>query len=326
MAESSAERLLALIEDILDFSKIEARKVEIRHEPFDLRGWVEKAVAMFRLQAQQKGLDLRVEIDPEVPETIVGDPDRLAQVLTNLIGNAVKFTDSGGVTVRVRAGSGALEIAVADTGMGIPADRRDRLFHSFSQVDASHTRRFGGTGLGLAISKGLVELMGGEIGVESEEGRGSVFSFSLPLAVPLPAANGSPESGTVRPGGHDGGRILLAEDDPMVSELISLILRKRGWEVETAACGRQVLERWEEGGFDLVLMDVQMPTMDGFQATRIIREREPAGQHVPIIALTAHARRENQEQCLAAGMDGWLTKPVSMHQLYAAVEEQLGRR
>ena len=326
MAETSAGRLLALIEDILDFSRIEARRLEIVHESFDLRAALEIAISLFRGDAREKGIALNSEIAPEVPATVVGDPDRLAQVLTNLVGNAVKFTERGEVTVAVGMASEELEFSVRDTGIGIPDDKLDSIFESFSQVDPSRTRRFGGTGLGLAICRGLVELMGGAIRTQSVQGRGSVFSFTVPLAVPRhpPAEKGTQEAAK-EPAGRNGARILLAEDDPMVRDLIGMILRKKGWEVESVPCGRQAVERWEAADFDLILMDVQMPSMDGLEAARTIRsmEEQRDAEHVPIIALTAHARREDREEALAAGMDAWITKPVTMAKLYGAVEEQL---
>ncbi len=327
MAETSAGRLLGLIEDILDFSRIEARRMEIAHEPFEVRAAVEAALSLFRRKAAEKGVALRCEIAADVPSAIVGDDDRLAQVLINLVGNAVKFTERGEIAVAAAVREGALEFAVRDTGIGIPGEKLELIFDSFSQVDPSRTRRYGGTGLGLAISRGLVELMGGRLRGESTQGEGSVFSFTLPLAVPLEASEPAGDPPAEAPAAETRElRILLAEDDPMVRELIEMILRNRGWTVESVACGQKALAQWEKGGFDLILMDVQMPTMDGLSAAREIRAREGAngGPHVPIIALTAHARREDRDEALAAGMDAWLPKPVSMERLYAEVEARVG--
>ncbi len=328
MAETSAERLLAIIDDILDFSRIEARRLEIAHEPFDLRASAEAALLLFRRKASEKGLELRLDIAADVPEAVIGDEDRLAQVLINLVGNAVKFTARGEVAVGVEMREAMLHFAVRDTGIGIPQDKLDLIFDSFSQVDPSRTRRYGGTGLGLAISRGLVELMGGTLRGESVEGKGSVFTFTVPLAVPLRpvAADPAPDkeaAATTR----DDLKILLAEDDPMVRELIEMILRQRAWKVTSVPCGREAVAHWENHHFDLILMDVQMPTMDGLSAVREIRTREGAneGRHVPIIALTAHARREDRDEALAAGMDDWLPKPVSRERLYAVVEEHLAK-
>lgn len=333
MVQTSAESLLTLIDDILDFSKIEARKLTVEETDFELFPWLEKFLQGFRLKAEQKGVRLELRTAPGVPEKVIGDPDRLGQVLTNLVGNAVKFTEEGKVCVSVEpdrhegAGSQTVRFSVRDTGIGIPADSFDRLFLSFSQIDHARTRKYGGTGLGLAISKGLVELMGGAISVESEEGRGSLFSFTLPLL----CAQGSDSDHfpTSLPGSTAPlrpARILLAEDDPMVREILEKILRRRNWEVTTAACGHGVVETMASESFDLVLMDVQMPGMDGFSATRLIRERESErGVHTPILALTAHAQQNDRDRCLAAGMDGYISKPVSMERLFQVVEEHLGR-
>ncbi len=338
MAQTSAESLLRLIEDILDLSKIEARKMEFDRTPFELRPWVEEAIRMLSLKAEGRGLPLTLDIAPEAPQIVIGDPDRLRQVLVNLVENAIKFTERGEVAVRVEpedgseaAGRAPVRFSVRDTGIGIPEGKMGLLFRSFSQADSSHTRRFGGTGLGLALSKRLVEGMGGWIGVESQEGKGSIFSFVLPFARPVeqevgpgrPASGKRPSSAPQQP---VSAHILLAEDDPLVCHLIELILRKRGWEVVGVVNGEEALHRWEREDFDLILMDVQMPTMDGYAATRKIREQEDrSGTHTPIIALTAHAREEDRRRCLDAGMDAFLSKPVVTENLYAAVEGFIGR-
>jgi PAS domain S-box-containing protein len=331
MAQTSAESLLRLIEDILDLSKIEARKMEFDRTPFDPRQWVGDAVRMLSLKAEEKGLKLSLKIAPATPQILIGDPDRLRQVLFNLIENAIKFTDVGEVEVGMEPENGlgeqdkaVVRFFVRDTGIGIPKGKMDRLFRSFSQVDSSHTRRFGGTGLGLALSRRLVEGMGGRIWIESEEGKGSLFSFVLPFALPAEEKSGQPEpsEGEFHPASQPiPANILLAEDDPAVCHLIELSLRKRGWIVVGAADGEEALGRWEGETFDLILMDVQMPKMDGFTATRKIRERESrTGSHIPIVALTAHAREEDRRKCLEAGMDAFLAKPVRTEDLYAAVE------
>jgi signal transduction histidine kinase/ActR/RegA family two-component response regulator len=325
MADQSAQRLLSLIDDILDFSRIEARKVDVDEEPVDLRECVRRAVDMFILAAREKNLRLETEISSAVPDIVICDPTRLGQILTNLIGNAVKFTHEGGVHVQVRTRGDFLEFSVVDTGIGIPEEKRDLLFESFTQVDSSFTREFGGTGLGLAISKGLVDLMGGEIHVRSLEGKGSVFTF----VIPLKKAEAQPETPDEPPRKDSGkevpaARILLAEDDPMIRDTITLMLAQRGWETETAETGRDAVGKWERGNFDLVLMDLQMPEMNGLEATRAIREKEAGGErHTCIIALTAHARREIREDCLNAGMDRVLTKPVQLNDLYSAIADCL---
>jgi CheY-like chemotaxis protein len=280
---------------------------------------------MFALSAQKKNLRLKSDVGPDVPPIVVGDPHKLGQVLTNLVGNAVKFTDQGEVRVTVQLRGGLLECAVADTGIGIPEEKRHLLFQSFSQVDASFHRRYGGSGLGLAISKGLVELMGGRIEVRSRKGGGSIFTFTLPLKTTdnrslLPQEALQEATGEASP----VARILLAEDEPMIRELITLLLARRGWHVETAESGRCAIEKWEKGKFDIVFMDLQMPEIDGLEATKAIREREAAEVgRTCIIGLTGHAQRELRDECLKAGMDEVLTKPVQMNDLYSAVESCL---
>ena len=325
MADQSAKRLRSLIDDILDFSRIEARKIDLLQEPFDLRQCVGEAAGIFTLTAQEKGIRLATDISADAPLMVVGDSGRLCQVLINLIGNAVKFTPAGEIRIGVRPRGDLLEFTVADTGIGIPTEKCDLIFESFSQADASFTRNFGGTGLGLAISRGLIKLMGGEISVKSEEGEGSVFIFTLPLQSAekkisgqentLPAADEKPAT---------TARILLAEDEPMIREIITFTLAQHGWEAEVAETGREAVEKWKDGNFHLILMDLQMPEMDGLEATRAIRDREENGEkHTCIIGLTAHARREILDECLQAGMDQVLTKPLQMKDLYAVVQDCL---
>jgi PAS domain S-box-containing protein len=328
MADQSAKRLRSLIDDILDFSRIEARKVEIEAVPFDLRTCLREAVEMFALPALEKDIRLETEMAAEIPGTVVGDPDRLGQVLINLIGNAIKFTPQGEVRVGVRRRGDLLEFSVADTGIGIPDEKQRLLFQSFSQVDASLTRKYGGTGLGLAISKGLVELMGGEISVKSREQEGSLFTFTLPLKTVEEsrlAPAGAPPG--VPAGPQTSARILLAEDDPMIREMLTMMLARKRYHVDTAVNGQESLAKWAAEDFDIILMDLQMPKMSGMEATMAIRQREAAeNRHTCIIGLTAHARREIREDCLAAGMDDVLTKPVRMSVLYSMIESFLPSR
>jgi nitrogen-specific signal transduction histidine kinase len=246
MAEQSAERLRSLIDDILDLSRIEARGMEIEESEFELRSCVSSAVGLFSLTAREKNLGLETEVAPEVPERVIGDPDKLGQVLINLIGNALKFTHEGKVRVTVLRRIDILEFAVADTGIGIPEEKQHLLFQSFSQTDSSFQRRYGGSGLGLAISKGLVELMGGQVDVQSRKGKGSVFTFTLPLKAgsenqrpSLPAE--PPIEGPVKEG--PSARILLAEDDPMVQKMVQMMLFQGGWQPEIAETGREVLKK-----------------------------------------------------------------------------------
>jgi PAS domain S-box-containing protein len=325
LADQSAKRLRTLIDDILDFSRIEAQRVELEQEPFDLRACLEGAVKMFALPVRDKNLRLATRVAPDTPQIVVGDSDRLGQVLTNLIGNAVKFTHEGEISVSVQPRGGLLEFVVTDTGIGIPEEKCELIFESFSQADGSLTRRYGGTGLGLAICKRLVELMGGEIFARSKKGRGSVFTFSLPLKTagrqsPAPAEP-APE---IAPEFNSAARILLAEDEPLIREMIVMMLATRGWQAETARSGRDAVEKWAGGHFNIILMDLQMPEMNGLEATREIRKREgDKGKRTCIIGLTAHSQPEICDDCLKAGMDRVLTKPVRMTDLCAAIDSCL---
>ncbi|UWZ78095.1 PAS domain S-box protein [Geoalkalibacter halelectricus] len=324
MVDNSAERLHILIEDILDFSRIEARRLEIHREPFNVRDCLDKTLEMFRMQARDKGLELATEISPDVPDTFCGDADRLAQVLINLVGNAVKFTPAGRISVRVGRDARNLLIHVEDTGIGIAQDQLGRLFESFSQLDSSLTRKYGGTGLGLAISKSLAELMGGSLSVSSEQGKGSTFSLTLPLQAAPGEGESAPCTEAVSVVEPSPALILLVDDDPQVRKLVGLILGGGNWQVTTVSSGAEAVERVLEQRFDLVLMDLQMSGMDGLEATRIIREAEAkSGAHTPIVALTAHARVDYKEQCLAAGMDDFLSKPVSKQKLRGMLEKHL---
>jgi signal transduction histidine kinase/CheY-like chemotaxis protein len=466
----SAESLLSIINDILDFSKIEAGKLDIGAIPFDLRESLGEAMKALAIRADQKGLELIYEVQPDVPEALVGDPGRIRQILVNLVGNAIKFTERGEIFVTVEeqpadTDFSVIHFAVKDTGVGIPADQQRKIFEAFSQADGSMARKHGGTGLGLTICSRLVELMGGRIWVESETGQGSTFHFTLRLAVqshpnarPAPLAperlrdlsvlvvddnstnrrvlQGMLSRWGMRPTAAEGGRsalqalelaknighpfplvlldghmpemdgfalaeeihknpalagatimmltsaghlgdaarcrelgisaylvkpvrqnelldaiccvlrtasakdsaplvtrhtlreerhrrhILLAEDNPVNQTLAVRLLEKRGYRVTVVENGRAALEALEKDRFDAVLMDVQMPQMDGFEATAAIRRNEKrAGGHIPIIAMTAHALKGDQERCLAAGMDAYISKPIRTSELFAAIEK-----
>lgn len=341
LAGTASKSLLELIGNILDFSKIEADRLALDFTPFDVRQNVDEAVSILRLQAKRKGLELTLEIAADVPELIFGDQIRLRQVLTNLIGNAIKFTEAGVVAVSVTLLSakdpGQLLFRVVDTGCGFPRDKQERLFQSFSQIDASITRRFGGSGLGLAICRGIVTRMGGEIWAESEEGVGSSFYFTLPLQTDrrsrprllgeAPAAEREPAPSSAQaPNAANSStpttcRILLAEDDPTIQGLMRLVLNRPDWEVRVASSGQEALDAWQEEKFNLILMDVQMPGMDGLTATRLIRQQEAEGEHVQIYGFTAHALQKTRDDCLQAGMDGVLTKPVKFKALRAIIEQ-----
>ncbi|MBI3698180.1 MAG: response regulator [Acidobacteria bacterium] len=322
----SADSLLVVLNDILDFSKIEAGRMELDPVDFSLRGCLGDAAKTLALRAQQKGLGLVCDVGPEVPEALVGDPSRLRQVLLNLIGNAVKFTETGQVVVRAQADSGSeqevvVRFAVADTGIGIPAHKRDLIFEAFRQADGSTTRRYGGTGLGLAISSKLVALMGGQIWVESEPGCGSTFCFTSRFQ--LSRARSVPGPAAVSPGAPASRRlrILLAEDNPVNQMVAARLLEKMQHQVTVASNGQETLAALEQQPFDLVLMDVQMPEMDGLKAAAVIRKREKTtGAHLPIVAMTAHVMKGDREKCLAAGMDGYVPKPVRLEELREAIE------
>ena len=327
MADKSGHFLLQVISDILDLSKIEAGKLPIMEKPFPLRACFSSTIGLFAADAQQKGLDLTFAVAPDVPDTLIGDFLRLRQVLINLVGNAIKFTERGSIEVKVAAGSeiaaGKREFVfvVTDSGIGIPADKKHLLFSPFSQADDSNTRSYGGTGLGLAISRQIVGMMGGTISFESTEGLGSTFSFTVPLGEGVEEAGTVPEAPTpvavAPPPVIEVERkplILVAEDDMMASDLIKEILALRGFETELARTGQEAVDMWEKGRYDLIIMDIQMPRLDGISATRIIREKEKTTDgHIPIVAMTAHAFSEDKERCLAAGMDAYLTKPLEIN-------------
>jgi CheY-like chemotaxis protein len=327
--KSSAESLLTILNDILDFAKIESRKLDLERIPFSPAEVMARAAQLFAHQASGKGIGLDLAIDPVVPASLMGDPTRLRQIATNLIGNALKFTERGGVSVSAALdpvdGVGvALHLRVADTGIGIAADRCARIFEAFTQADGSTSRRFGGTGLGLTISATLVGLMGGRIWVDSVPGAGSTFHVVLPFDL---AARGA-EAPIVPPAAalpapSRALRILVVEDNVVNQRVAAGLLGRRGHEVTLAHDGAGALARLERETFDVVLMDLQMPMMSGIEATAAIRARErAAGGHVRIVAMTAHAMAGDRERCLSAGMDGYVSKPIEPQKLFAAVEPQ----
>jgi two-component system cell cycle sensor histidine kinase/response regulator CckA len=327
LAYSSGRALVRILNDILDHTKVEEGKLSMLNETFPLWECVSETVGLLTPEAVHKGLRLVASVAGDVPEHVVGDQIRLKQVLTNLVGNAVKFTDQGTIELRVTSGPRGLTFTVTDTGIGIPADKQSLLFQPFSQVDDSNTRRYGGTGLGLAISKELVELMGGTITMTSVEGQGSTFSFTLPLEscvphIPFPHLPTPPDAtGVIVLSGEKGPpRVLIVEDEPTNRALLDLALKRQQYCTETAVNGRQALEKWEQGGFDLIIMDIQMPVMDGTAATRAIRDKElERGGHIPILAMTAHAHDDDQAWCLASGMDAYLAKPVDLTEVLEVV-------
>ena len=306
-----------MINDILDFSKIEAGKLDLESTVFAPRELLEEVARMMRVPARAKGLTVTLQIAETVPQVLRGDPGRLRQILVNLCGNAVKFTQRGSVTIcvsapSVDAGRAMLHWSVRDTGVGMPADRLHTLFKPFSQLDASSTRRFGGTGLGLSIVKRLAELMGGEVGVESRQGEGSTFWFTARFeAVNTLAAEAQSEQRNSSPAMLSNGyRILLVEDNAVNEKVAVRFLQKLGYAVEVARDGREGVDVWARGGFDLILMDCQMPVLDGYAATREIRSREGGRSRIPIVALTANTMKNDDLKCKEAGMDDHLGKPL----------------
>jgi signal transduction histidine kinase/ActR/RegA family two-component response regulator len=329
----SGEALLAIIDDILDFSKIEAGRVELERVAFDLRDTAEQACGMFAAQASAKGVSLELDVADCLP-AVLGDPTRTRQILVNLVANAVKFTSAGQVAIRVRGqhphGETVLvRLEVTDSGIGIDAPAAAKLFEPFTQADASTTRKYGGTGLGLAISKQLVEMMGGRIGVESALGRGSTFWFELRLSLapatdpfvpsprpadPAPRASGRPDPALGAP------LILVAEDNPVNQVVAVRMLEQCGYRSELAVDGRGAVQALARRAYAAILMDCQMPELDGYEATAEIRRAEAGLAHTPIIAMTANALTGDREKCLAAGMDDYLAKPVRRDALAGVLE------
>ena len=335
---SSGEALLCLISDFLDISKIEAGKLELETLDFDLALLLDEFAETLTARAREKGIELRCSADPDVPMRLRGDPCRLRQILTNLADNAVKFTHTGEVAIRVSLvephdGEVLLRFAVRDTGIGIPADKLGLLFNHFSQVDASITRRYGGSGLGLAISKELAELMGGQCGVSSQEGKGSEFWFTARLGKQADQAR--PRPGTPRIMANEirnllanrPGNILLAEDNITNQHVALSILKHLGLHADAVINGADAVTALAARPYDLVLMDVQMPVMDGLEATREIRRAHSAvrNHHLPIIAMTANAIQGDREKCLEAGMSDYVSKPVSPQALAAVLDQWLPR-
>ena len=329
----SADLLLTVINDILDFSKIEAGKLNLDPIDFNLRHSLQETIKTLALRAQEKGLTLTYRVEPGVPEVVIGDPMRLSQILVNLVGNAIKFTEQGGVTLEVTAESPleaevGLHFAVRDTGIGIPAGKLTHIFEAFTQADGSTTRQYGGTGLGLTISAQLVSLMRGRIWVESEVDVGSAFHFTACFGVSrqpvAPIASTDPvETPALPPAPPLKGLSILLTEDNLVNQKVAVrLLEKEGHTVIVANNRREALTALEQARFDLVLMDIQMPEMDGFEATAEIRRHEQeTGVHLPIIAMTAHAMKGDRELCLSSGMDGYVSKPIRAPELFRTIAE-----
>lgn len=337
--QRSARALLGIVEDVLDFSRLEVGELELESTQFDPQSLVKEVCEQFKLKADEKGLSLQLLFEEELPRSLEGDARRVRQVLRHLVSNAIKFTQKGGVIVRVGCPFSALasttpcrvRIAVEDTGIGIDESMRSLLFESFSQAGTSATRSFAGTGLGLAISQGLVRLMGGEITVESRLDQGSIFRFELEFAhaaehtesEEAPALSSDPGSNpyaelrVAQPNTQD---VLVAEDNATNRKLAARMLERLGYRVLLAENGREAVEMVERGGVSAVLMDCQMPVLDGYEATRAIRQLSGRVGEVPIIALTANAMEGDEMRCLVAGMDDYLAKPVDPRQLAEALQ------
>ena len=334
IVKSSSESLLTIINDILDFSKIEAGMLTIERVPCNLRKSLAEVIQALALRADEKQLALHCDISPELPDTFICDPVRLRQIIVNLVGNAIKFTEQGEVRVTVSrppepADVQKLHFSVRDTGIGIAPDRIRQIFDAFTQADSSTTRKFGGTGLGLTITRRLVELLGGELHVDSEPGRGSCFHFSLPaemvIAQKSPATDDKPADVRLNPGAGTGQHILLVEDNPVNQKLALMLLERHGYHVTLADDGQKAVDAMAEGDFEAILMDMQMPVMDGIEATAAIRRLEASRgtTRTPIIAMTANAMQGDRERCIEAGMDDYITKPIRADQLFSTLASWL---
>ena len=320
----SGESLLAILNDVLDLSKVEAGRLELEEIVFDLELAVRGAQEAFAPQAAAKGLAFRLDLHADAAGTYRGDPTRLRQILYNLLSNALKFTDAGEVSLTVSCEDGALAFAVADTGIGIAASDLDRLFDRFQQVDSSTTRRYGGSGLGLSICRELAELMGGSVTVQSRPGAGSRFDVRLPLPRVEARAPMRPEALDAGLAGSDAGlRVLAAEDNPVNQLVLTTLLAQVGIAPDVVGDGQAAVDAWRTGAWDLILMDVQMPVMDGGQAVHAIRAEEAATgrRRTPILALTANAMAHQVAEYLAAGFDGHVAKPIDAARLYQAIAE-----
>jgi signal transduction histidine kinase/CheY-like chemotaxis protein len=331
VAKTSAEALLTIINDVLDFSRVEAGRLQFEQVEFSLQQCVEDVVAILALSAREKGLLLSAEVEAGTPDAIVGDRGRLRQVLLNLVNNGIKFTAEGSVSIRVKGapdGPAAVRVGftVTDTGIGIPSHQQAIIFEPFRQGDGGVNRKYGGTGLGLAISSRLIGFMGGRLSVDSEPGCGSAFSFELSYPLTLVSTTSSSAGGAPTVSALEGLEVLVAEDNPVNQMIAVRMLERQGHRAAVALNGVEVLERLRTGSYQLILMDMQMPEMDGLQATREIRRAERGSdRHIPIIAMTANALSCDRERCIDAGMDDYLSKPIRPQALAEGIETVLRR-
>lgn len=332
MMMGSGHTLLGMVNDVLDLAQVERGQLKLKLELLDLRPVIASTMRVFEVQAKAKGVALRCEGVEDLPRLVRADGARFRQVLTNLVANALKFTEAGEVLVVAECSDGALRVQVHDTGIGVSPESQKRLFQKFSQADDTISKRFGGSGLGLAIARELVICMGGEIGMRSRQCGGSVFWFTLPASAMTQGVENQPEPiapavcGPAPVPARTGVSILVVEDNLINRRIAMRMVEKAGYRVTLAGDGGSALIAWEAERFDAILMDCQMPGMDGFEATREIRKREPAGTHTPIIALTASVMHGERERCLAAGMDDYLSKPIDLMELHKALGSWLGER
>jgi signal transduction histidine kinase/CheY-like chemotaxis protein len=329
ISKISSDALLVVINDILDYSKIEAGKMDLEKIPFNLEKIIDEVVSLFMFSAVEKGLVMEISMERGIPQELIGDPFRLRQIISNLLGNAVKFTKNGRVDIFVKMLSTGndkkikLHIAIKDTGVGIKPDKIESIFNSFSQADNSDTRRYGGTGLGLAISKSLVEMMSGEIWAESIENHGSCMNFTCVFECNeiKNLFSEIPPQKLVYDEQGEELELLLTEDDKVSTMIVERFAKAKGWRVTVAKNGIEAVEAVKERNFDIIIMDIQMPIMEGYTATTLIRELErERGTRVPIIAMTAFALKGEKEKCIEAGMDDYIAKPMEVDEFYNAVE------
>ena len=329
IVKSSAQSLLKVLNDILDYSKVEAEKVVLEKIPFELNEIITEMMVLFNTVAQQKGLNISTSISGEVPQFLIGDPFRLRQVLSNLIGNAVKFTSKGEIKITITCQQWCedqvkLKFVIVDTGIGIAKDKFELLFKSFSQVDNSNTRQFGGTGLGLAIAERLVKLMNGEIWVESKDCEGSIFCFTTIFGLPTEkiTKKNIEQNNSIQYLNSQPKKVLLAEDDLVSRNMATIVLEKSGFHVVAVENGKIAVETFEQEKFDVILMDINMPYVDGYSATGMIRLQEKKmNVFTPIIAMTAYALQGDREKCLAAGMDDYISKPINLREMVELVRK-----
>jgi signal transduction histidine kinase/CheY-like chemotaxis protein len=321
--DRSGRELLSLINDILDFSKLEAGKLRMESIRFDLHDTTRAVATLLSAKAAAKQIDLRLKIDPATPTFVLGDPGRLRQVLTNLTDNALKFTEHGFVMVTLGPAPGqGFRFVIRDSGIGIPPEKQATIFEKFTQADTSTTRKYGGTGLGLAICNQLIDLMGGTITLESEVGRGSTFTVTIPFPL-APATDATASSAPRDRLPRLAGRVLLAEDYPANQKIAIWMLKKLGLSVDLAEDGEEALRKLDQSRYDLILMDCQMPKLDGYDATQAIRGRAAPDHAIPVIAMTASALPADRERCITAGMNDYISKPVQIEELAAVLHRFL---